>query len=67
MDIKTYTIKIIKAIRPQAYKLKIFDTNNKMIAFINFNDNFEGLINYIHRFLENNRKEIISYSREKTE
>jgi len=67
MDIKTYTIKIIKAIRPQAYKLKIFDTNNKMIAFINFNDNFEGLINYIHRFLENNRKEIISYSREKAE
>ena len=67
MDIKTYTIKIIKAIRPQAYKLKIFNTNNKMIAFINFNDNFEGLINYIHRFLENNRKEIISYSREKAE
>jgi len=67
MDIETYTIKIIKAIRPQAYKLKIFDTNNKMIAFINFNDNFEGLINYIHRFLENNRKEIISYSREKAE
>ncbi len=67
MDIKTYTIKIIKAIRPQAYKLKIFDTNNKMIAFINFNDNFEGLINYINRFLENNRKEIISYSREKAE
>lgn len=67
MDIKTYTIKIIKAIRPQAYKLKIFDTNNKMIAFINFNDNFEGLIDYIHRFLENNRKEIISYSREKAE
>jgi len=59
MDIKTYTIKIIKAIRPQAYKLKLFNTNNKMIAFINFNDNFEGLINYIHRFLENNRKEII--------
>jgi len=67
MDIKTYTIKIIKAIRPQAYKLKIFDTNNKMIAFINFNDNFEGLIDYIYRFLENNRKEIISYSREKAE
>ena len=55
MDIETYTIKIIKAIRPQAYKLKIFNTNNKMIAFINFNDNLEGLINYIHRFLENNR------------
>jgi len=67
MDIKTYTIKIIKAIRPRAYKLKIFDTNNKMIAFINFDDNFEGLINYIYRFLENNRKEIISYSREKAE
>ena len=47
MDIKTYTIKIIKAIRPRAYKLKIFDINNKMIAFINFDDNFEGLINYI--------------------
>ena len=59
MDIKTYTIKIIKVIRPQVYKLKIFNTNNKMIAFINFNDNLEGLINYIHRFLENNRKEII--------
>jgi len=42
MDIKTYTIKIIKAIRPEAYKLKIFDINNKMIAFINFDDNFEG-------------------------
>jgi len=59
MDIKTYTIKIIKTIRPQAYKLKIFDTNNKMIAFVSFDDNFEGLINYIHRFLENNKKEII--------
>ena len=67
MDIETYTIKIIKVIRPQVYKLKIFNTNNKMIAFINFDDNFEGLINYIYRFLENNRKEITSYSREKAE
>ena len=67
MDTKTYTIKIIKSIRPQAYKLKIFDINNKMITFINFDDNFEGLINYIYRFLENNKKEITSYSRKKAE
>jgi len=38
-----------------------------MIVFINFNENFEGLINYIYRFLENNKKEITSYSREKAE
>ena len=67
MDTKTYTIKVINSIRPRAYKLKIFGINNKMIAFINFDDNFEGLINYIYRFLENNKKEITSYSRKKAE
>lgn len=54
---KTYTIEVTRIIRPKVYKLKISDSENKIIASINFNDNFEGLINYIHRFLENKKEE----------
>jgi len=57
MDTKTYTIRITRVIRPRVYKLEIFDPENKIVVSINFNDNFEGLINYIHRFLENKKEE----------
>jgi len=57
MNTKTYTIRITRVVLPRVYKLEIFDPENKVVASIDFNDNFEGLINYIHRFLSNKKGE----------